>query len=223
MIQTDYAIHDGVYARKRHDGTSIGWNDATGTELQLRRLAAWVGDRPPGRILELGCGAGDQSLWFAERGFQVVGIDISLHAIDWARDKADSRELIAEFALGSVLDLPFEDASFDYVLDGACWHCIVGEDRRTFLAEAARVLRPGGIFTGITMVNDNRLPDPVGYDRERHLQFMNGVAVRYWTRTDEALADLRMAGLEVTRFQETPADDAEQMEDMLFVDAMRPR
>lgn len=221
MIQTDYAIHDQAYRRKRQNPAFAGWNDVEGTQENLRWLAEWVGDRPAGRVLELGCGAGDQALWFAAQGYEAVGLDISENAVDWAREKAASQGLAAEFFQGSVLELPFEDASFDYVLDGYCWHCIVGEEHRAaFLREAARVLRPGGIFTGITMVNDSRFQGEQEYDRERHLQFMNGVAVRYWTRTEEALADLRAAGFDVVRYEERPADD-ERKEDLLFVDARR--
>jgi ubiquinone/menaquinone biosynthesis C-methylase UbiE len=220
MIRTNYAIHDQAYERKRQNPAFAGWNDVEGTQENLRWLGEWVGDRPLGRVLELGCGAGDQALWFASRGYEAVGIDISEQAVEWAREKAASRDLEAEFVRGSVLALPFEDASFDYVLDGYCWHCIVGEDREVFLREAARVLRPGGIFTGITMVNDSRYLGEQDYDRERHLQFIDGVAVRYWTRTEEALADFRAAGLDVVRYEERPADD-DRKEDLLFVDARR--
>lgn len=222
MLQTDYAIHDAAYARKRQNSSFAGWNDVAGTEDNLARLAEWVGERLAGRILELGCGAGDQALWFAAQGYDAVGVDISPEAIDWAREKAAERSLAAQFEVGSVLALPFPDASFDYVLDGYCWHCIIGDDRTKFLAEAARVLKPGGIFTAITMVNDSRFKGEQDYDYERHVQFMNGVAVRYWTRTDEALRDLRQAGLDVVRYVEEPADEGTRLEDLLFVDARRP-
>ena len=221
MVQTDYALHDVVYARKRASEQSVGWNDAEGTAQQLARLAEWTADWKPGRLLELGCGAGDQSLWFAERGFDVAGVDISVNAIEWAREKASARALDAEFVTGSVLELPFERGAFDYVLDGACWHCIVGDDRRLFLSEAAAALRPGGLFTGITMVNGCRYDGPMEYDAKRRIQFMGGVAVRYWTTADEAIADLEAAGLRIVRFEERPAHD-EQMEDLLLIDAMRP-
>lgn len=221
MIRTDYAIHDASYLRKRKQPDFAGWNTVQGTHDNLADLAKWIGDRPVGRILELGCGAGDQSLWFAERGFEVVGIDISGQAVDWAREKAAARGLNAEFVQSSVLELPFGNATFDYVLDGYCWHCIIGDDRIPFLSEAARVLRPGGVFTGLTMLNDSRHPDSTAYDRERHLQFMNGIAVRYWTRTPEALADLRQAGFDIVRYEERPADDVDHMEDLLLVDARR--
>jgi ubiquinone/menaquinone biosynthesis C-methylase UbiE len=220
VLRPDYAIHDGVYARKRSDGRSVGWLDAENTAFYLGRLEGWIGDRAPRRILELGCGAGDQSLWLAAHGFEVVGIDISPNAIEWAREKAAARGLPATFEVGNVLELPFADGAFDYVLDGACWHCIVGEDRKRFVAEAARVLRLGGTFIGITMVNGSKFPGPQDYDPALRVQFVEGTAVRYWTTTAEALEDLDRAGLEMTRYVERPAD-GEHVEDMLFVDAVK--
>jgi SAM-dependent methyltransferase len=220
VLRTDYAIHDGVYARKRTDGQSVGWLDEESTAFYLGRLEGWIGNRAPGRLLELGCGAGDQSLWLAAQGFEVSGIDISPTAIEWAREKAGERGLNASFDVGNVLELPFTDGAFDYVLDGACWHCIVGEDRKRFVAEAARVLRPGGTFIGITMVNGSKFSGPQDYDPARRVQFVEGIAVRYWTTTAEALEDLAWAGLEMTHYVERPAD-GEQVEDMLFVDAVK--
>lgn len=106
------------------------------------------GDLPKtGKVLEIGCGAGDVSLLFAERGFQVSGIDISATAIEWAKEKASNARLKANFEVGDVTNLGrWEDGTFDIVVDGHCLHCIIGDDRSEVLKETYRVLKPNGIF-----------------------------------------------------------------------------
>lgn len=221
-MKVDYLIHDDVYRMRRAKGER-GWSSGELTDWYLDRLAEWIEGQwlSPVRVLELGCGAGDQALMLAERGHQVTGIDISPVAIDWAREKAAARGLDARFLEGSVLDLPFPDGSFDWVLDGSCWHCIVGEDRRRFLPEIRRVLRPGGIFTGAPMVNGSRFPNLPGYDAERRLHEIGGVTVRYWALVPEILSELEGAGMTIRRHFVLDGE-SHRGDDLLFVDAEKP-
>jgi SAM-dependent methyltransferase len=50
-----------------------------------RHLVAEVGDLPPGKALDVGCGEGADAAWLAERGWDVLGIDVSRVALDRAR------------------------------------------------------------------------------------------------------------------------------------------
>ena len=88
--KTDYAGHDALYIRKKSSGER-GWNDEQTWFAWRKEMLDLIasGDLPEsGKLLELGCGAGDVSLLFAERGYQVTGIDISTTAIEWAKEKA---------------------------------------------------------------------------------------------------------------------------------------
>jgi SAM-dependent methyltransferase len=100
---------------------------------------------PAGRdVLELGCGAGQWSLWLAGRGAQVTGLDLSAAQLDHAAAAAHALGLVLTLVLGSAERLPFADASFDLLLSdhGAMsW----ADPNRT-VPEAARVLRPGGLL-----------------------------------------------------------------------------
>jgi ubiquinone/menaquinone biosynthesis C-methylase UbiE len=101
----------------------------------------------PGRVADLGCGAGRHALRFAERGFQVTAVDLSRPMLEVVDVKA--RELGVELATvqSNLCRLGcFPDHSFDYALSMfSTLGMIRGrEPRRRALGEARRILRPGG-------------------------------------------------------------------------------
>lgn len=98
------------------------------------------------RILEIGCGAAN-NLWFAAReGFQVFGIDASLSAIEYAKQRFADDGLTGDLCVGDFTSLPYPDGWFDLAIDrGAITCCGVSAARRA-VAEMARVLRPEGKF-----------------------------------------------------------------------------
>lgn len=102
-----------------------------------------LGLKPPCNVIDLGCGAGSESLFMARCGFNTTGIDLSPTAIEQAKQRAATEGLAARFIQGDVLDLPFEDSSVDFANDRACFHHIRMEDRPCYVSEIARVLRPG--------------------------------------------------------------------------------
>jgi ubiquinone/menaquinone biosynthesis C-methylase UbiE len=105
-------------------------------------------DRPRGevRILEIGCGAGN-NLWFAAReGFRVAGIDGSRSAIEYARRRFAEEGLDGDLRVGDFTALPFDDASFDLVIDRGSTVCVGHTACRLAVREVRRVLVPGGHF-----------------------------------------------------------------------------
>ncbi len=56
-------------------------------------LAATVGDLPPGAALDLGCGQGGDSLWLAQRGWQVTAVDIADAALQRVNERAAQQRL----------------------------------------------------------------------------------------------------------------------------------
>ena len=156
-MKTNYAAHDAIYEARRAAGKP-GWQEPQSLRDTLASLAERMGsEHAPrsGRVLELGCGAGDLSLTLAEDGYEVHGVDIAPTAIDWAREKAAARCLSAHFQVGSVLEFAgLREGFFDLVLDGYCFHCIIGPDRARFLASARRALKPGGVLHVATMCGE---------------------------------------------------------------------
>jgi SAM-dependent methyltransferase len=96
---------------------------------------------PPGRrALELGCGEGRVARALAEHGYRIVGVDTSEGAVA-AADGVEA--LVADAA-----ELPFEDGAFDLVY--AFMSLLNVDDLDRAVAEAARVLQPGGAFCFVT-------------------------------------------------------------------------
>ena len=95
-------------------------------------------DLPPGRALDLACGAGRNAIWLAQHGWEVVAIDGATEAIRILHEReprVDARVLDLE----TGAPLPFDDESFDLI-------AILFYLHRPLFAEAKRLLRRGGII-----------------------------------------------------------------------------
>jgi ubiquinone/menaquinone biosynthesis C-methylase UbiE len=100
-----------------------------------------------GRLLDSGCGTGEHSLLAAEQGAEVTGVDISRNAIEIARRKAADRGIAVEFAVINMLEpVPFDDASFDTVLDSGVFHSFEGGEQRSYVDNLTRVTKPDGLL-----------------------------------------------------------------------------
>jgi SAM-dependent methyltransferase len=98
-----------------------------------------------GRLLDLGCGTGENALFLADKGFDVLGVDQSPVALEKARTKAERRGLPVKFVEGDALRLP--DLSlgvFDTVLDCGLFHTFTNAERLRYLRTLETVLLPGG-------------------------------------------------------------------------------
>jgi SAM-dependent methyltransferase/sulfur carrier protein ThiS len=101
--------------------------------------------RPGLEVLDVGCGLGGSVRYLAtEHGCRATGIDLTQEYVEAAEALARmvGLEGRVRFRQGSALALPFEAASFDVVWTEHAQMNIA--DKRTFYAEIARVLRPGG-------------------------------------------------------------------------------
>ena len=95
------------------------------------------------RLLDVGCGLGNDLSRFARGGAIVTGIDISPRAIDLARANFEQRDLEGSFAVMNGEELEFSDASFDVVYCHTVLHFT--PDPTRMVAEIHRVLRPSGL------------------------------------------------------------------------------
>lgn len=98
---------------------------------------------PPAKILDMGCGGGWTSIFYAKRGYSVLGQDISEDMIDLARENqarqnvGDNLSFVsADYEAGDL------DGQFDSVVFFDCLHH--AEDERLAIASAYCALKPGG-------------------------------------------------------------------------------
>jgi SAM-dependent methyltransferase len=108
---------------------------------------------PPGRALDLACGAGRNAIWLAEQGWKVTGVDFSEVALQHARRLARSRGVDVEWVLADVLDWEPPADSFDLVV--VLYLQLPREERRAVLARAGSAIAPGGtlLFVAHDLLN----------------------------------------------------------------------
>lgn len=95
-------------------------------------------------VMDVGCGAGAQAALWIEQGHRYHGLDINRPLVELARRRAAERGLDARFEVGSATALPWPDASFDICLLPELLEHVA--DWQACVAEAVRVLRPGGMI-----------------------------------------------------------------------------
>jgi SAM-dependent methyltransferase len=121
--------------------------------------------RLAGRLLDAGCGTGENALLAASRGADVIGIDVAPTAIARARAKASERGVAARFEVADALDLGRLVLTVDTVIDSGVLHVFDDGDRARYVASLATVLRPAG--TCFLMCFSDRQPGTWGPRRVR--------------------------------------------------------
>jgi trans-aconitate methyltransferase len=95
--------------------------------------------------LDVGCGAGVFSIWLAEKGAEVTGIDVFPEAIAMARSLADKRGANVELLTANLFTFTPERA-FDLVYDSGCLHSLVGGNTDRYKQKLLGWLSSGGAF-----------------------------------------------------------------------------
>ena len=96
------------------------------------------------KVLDLGCGKGRHALLFSREGFEVTALDISEDIVKTLKEKNDEEKLNIKTVRGDMVDLPFEDNSFDALI---AYNVISHTDSvgiQKIIRELKRVVHPGG-------------------------------------------------------------------------------
>ena len=111
-------------------GGPLPWDTGTPDPLLIEMIES--GALMPGRALEIGCGTGTNAIFLAQRGFDVVGVDISEVAVNKARTRAHER---CRFEVIDFLAAAPIGGPFDFVFDRGCFHIFDDERERAHFAQ----------------------------------------------------------------------------------------
>ena len=148
-------------------------------------------------VLDLGSGAGADVLISARRvgpSGRAIGLDMTDEMLELARANARQAGVKnAEFLEGYIEDIPLPGGSVDVVIS----NCVINlsADKRTVLAEAARVLRPGGRFAVSDVIADPDMDEATRADMQQWTGCVAGALTR--EEFEEALADAGLTDIEI--------------------------
>jgi ubiquinone/menaquinone biosynthesis C-methylase UbiE len=94
--------------------------------------------------LDIGCGEGHNTRLLAKRGARVTALDIAEVFIAHAKHAEEDEPLGIDYRVASAVNLPFAEATFDFAT--ACMSLMDISETDRVLAEASRVLKPGGFL-----------------------------------------------------------------------------
>jgi SAM-dependent methyltransferase len=120
-------------------------SDSYSETIERPAIEKLIGNVTGARVLDLGCGAGSYSIWFAERGAQVTGLDLSETMISLATRKAEERGLRIDLQVADIREpLPFGGFEFDLVFTATALHYV--EDLANLFRDIGRVMKGSGRF-----------------------------------------------------------------------------
>lgn len=157
-------------------------------------LSAEVGERAPGRALDLGAGEGRTALWLAGRGWRVTAVDFSDVALDRGRRRAEAAGVpgTVEWICADLVDFDPTGPAYDLLL--MMFVHLRPPQRRRLLQLSAATLAPGGL--ALVVGYDATNPEGQGGPRDPEILFTpEGVA-----------ADL--AGLRIERAERIQVGEA---------------
>lgn len=207
MIGKELNMHKSNNATRQHDSLIsaddnramfdhiAGYYDGTNKILSFgldgfwrRKAVARLAPKPGCTYIDLGCGTGDISLEIVrqEPASRVVGIDPSEGMLAIGRDKVHAVGLDDGISLvqGDVLDLRYDDNSFDGAITSFCIRNVT--DRKRALSEIRRVVRPGGRLVIL------ELTEPQG--------FLMRPLFRFYSRTFMPLLTRMMSSVSAYRY-----------------------
>ena len=187
-------------ARAYFSANAENWHAIRSLHVAERKvedtIAALLGDDKVGTYLDLGTGTGAVLQLLAPLARTAIGIDASREMLKLARAAIDQAGLKhVQVRHGDIYSLPFDDAAVDLITIHQVLHFL--DDAQSAIAEAARVLAPGG-----RMVIADFAPHELEYVRERHAHRRLGIShqdMHNWCNA---------AHLSVTRHQLLPAPEA---------------
>ncbi|ACY13574.1 class I SAM-dependent methyltransferase [Haliangium ochraceum] len=154
---------------EHYEAGTMPWDIGRPDPLLVQAVEA--GHLPAGRLLEIGCGTGDNARFLAKSGWSVLAVDIAPTAIEKARAAGGD----VQYEVLGILESAPPGGSFDAVFDRGCFHIFSDPDQRARFAErVAQALRPGGV--GLSLLGSTEgAPRDFGPPRRTAREIVNAV------------------------------------------------
>jgi len=103
---------------------------------------------PPGRALDLGCGSGRHTIYLAEHGWDVTGVDLVKDAVESARQKAAAAGVRPTLVQGDVTELAALGirSKHSLIVDAGCFHGLPARLRDAYVPGVTNVAAPGAVL-----------------------------------------------------------------------------
>ncbi len=143
---------DQIY--KRIPTAKIPWNFETLPDILNTYVQSHI--TIPGKIIELGCGAGNYVIALTKMGYTVTGVDFSHTAIELAQNTAFQQDVRCKFIAADVLN-GLDDIldTFDFAYDWELLHHIFPDDREKYVSSIDRLLNPGSHYLSVCFSEDS--------------------------------------------------------------------
>ena len=133
-----------------------------------------------GKCLDLGCGIGQYSKWFMEKGYDVLSADISDIAL-----KEVSKFNKNIMKLDMMNDFPFEDNTFQLVFANLSIHYFSNDDTKKLMDKIYRILKKGGLFVGsVNSFKGYKYIKNQAVELDDHFYFYNDKNIRLFDLED---------------------------------------
>jgi len=124
----------------------------------------------PCKVLVTACGEGFDCIYLASKGFDVLGIDISDKAIEYAKKNAEEAGVKIRFMQMDVFALDKLEEKFDFVLEWALLHCVERETWDKYIENVAKLLNDDGKYLSVCFnINSPEFGGEEKKIRESHL------------------------------------------------------
>ncbi len=150
---------------ERYATGNIPWD----ARLPPPEIEALLNQLQTGRALDLGCGYGRTSIYLAQHGWLVDGVDFVAQAVAEAKQRAAEADVAQQicFWQGSVAEMDFLNGRYDLAIDIGCMHSLNPPRQTAYRDELLRLLRPGAtylLFARLSHLDDDPTDGPSGID-----------------------------------------------------------
>ena len=162
MSEKEYSREDW---QGHYDSNDLGWDLG---KVAPPFIKLWKDKKLPlGKVMIPGCGRGHEVVFLAEIGFDVTAIDFSQGAVNYLEKTLRERNLSGQVLYQDFFDMDdSHNSRYDLVLEQTFFCAIPPRQRKDYVLNVTRMLKPGGILVGLFYHTDQEGGPPYNTTRE---------------------------------------------------------